>query len=101
MGKSQTTEKAFIKLGNEGVDGAVSKDSKVIGTYFHGIFDNEEFTLRYLNKVRLSFNIAEEKDSFNYRKYKNEQYDKLASIVRESLDMKKIYSILDEGTKCQ
>jgi len=40
-------------------------------------------------------------ESFNYRKYKNEQYDKLASIVRESLDMKKIYSILDEGTKCQ
>lgn len=101
MGKSQTTEKAFIKLSNGEVDGALSKDSKVIGTYFHGIFDNEEFTLRYLNKVRLSFNIAEEKDSFNYRKYKNEQYDKLASIVRESLDMKKIYSILDEGTKCQ
>ncbi|WP_197283199.1 cobyric acid synthase [Clostridium intestinale] len=101
MGKSITTEKAFIKLSNEEVDGAVSKDSKVIGTYFHGIFDNEEFTLRYLNKVRKSFNIVEEKESFNYRKYKNEQYDKLASIVRESLEMKKIYSILDEDIKCQ
>lgn len=101
MGKSQTTEKAFIKLSNGEVDGAVSKDSKVIGTYFHGIFDNEEFTLRYLNKVRKSFNIVEEKESFNYRKYKNEQYDKLAYIVRENLDMKKIYSILNEGTKCQ
>ena len=101
MGKSQTAEKAFIKLSNEEVDGAVSKDSKVIGTYFHGIFDNEEFTLRYLNKVRKYFNIAEEKESFNYRKYKNEQYAKLACIVRESLDMKKIHSILDEDIKCQ
>ncbi|WP_326514806.1 cobyric acid synthase [Clostridium intestinale] len=101
MGKSQTTEKAFIKLSNEDVDGAVSKDSKVIGTYFHGIFDNEEFTLRYLNKVRRFFNIDEEKENFNYRKYKNEQYDKLASIVRESLDMKKIHGILDEDIKCQ
>ncbi|WP_238903886.1 cobyric acid synthase [Clostridium sp. YIM B02506] len=101
MGKSQTTEQAFIKLSNGEVDGALSKDLKVIGTYFHGIFDNEEFTLRYLNKVRKYFNIAEEKESFNYRKYKNEQYANLACIVRENLDMKKIHSILDEGTKCQ
>lgn len=101
MGKTHTLEKTFIKLSNGEVDGAISKDSKVIGTYFHGIFDNEEFTLRYLNKVRRFFNIDEEKESFNYRKYKNEQYDKLACIVRENLDMKKIHSILDEDIKCQ
>lgn len=101
MGKSHTLEKAFIKLSNGEVDGVLSNDSKVIGTYFHGIFDNEEFTLRYLNKVRRFFNITEEKESFNYKKYKNEQYAKLACIVRENLDMKKIYSILDEEIKCQ
>ncbi len=30
----------------------------------------------------------------DYRAYKEEQYDKLAEILRESLDMEKIYEIM-------
>ena len=29
--------------------------------------------------------------------YKEEQYDRLADLVRRSLDMKKVYEILDQG----
>jgi adenosylcobyric acid synthase len=33
----------------------------------------------------------------DYWQYKDEQYDKLADVVRESLDMKQIYRIVETG----
>ena len=33
----------------------------------------------------------------DWRTYKEEQYDKLADIIRESLDMERIYQIIEKG----
>ena len=33
-------------------DGAISDDGNVIGTYVHGIFDNDEFRLELINCLR-------------------------------------------------
>ena len=33
-------------------DGAVSNDGNVIGSYLHGIFDNDEFRLVLINHLR-------------------------------------------------
>ena len=33
--------------------------------------------------------------AFDMRSYKEEQYDKLADVVRSALDMEKIYGILE------
>ena len=33
----------------------------------------------------------------DWKAYKEEQYDKLADIIRESLDMEKIYQIIEKG----
>ncbi|MEQ8155400.1 MAG: cobyric acid synthase [Clostridiaceae bacterium] len=88
----------FIKLTSaEGYDGVISHDGRVAGTYFHGIFDCGEFTSEYLNSIRRTFGIREEKEVFSYGKHKDSQYDKLALTVREALDMDKLYKILQEG----
>ena len=34
---------------------------------------------------------------FDARAHKKQEYDKLADLVRSSLDMKKIYEILEQG----
>lgn len=87
----------FIKVsGNDTFDGCISNDKKVIGTYFHGIFDNEEFTLNYLNRVRKYFNITLQREVFNYSEHKERQYIKLAKIVREAIDMDKVREIIEE-----
>ncbi|MCD3297299.1 cobyric acid synthase CobQ, partial [Clostridium botulinum C/D] len=87
------------KIKYENVDGAISKDGRVLGTYIHGIFDNSEFTRSFLNKIRKhkGKDIIEEVPK-DYWEFKNEEYDKLANIVRENLDMKKLYEIVNEGT---
>ena len=33
------------------------------------------------------------------KQYKEEQYDKLADIIRENLDMKMVYEIIERGGK--
>jgi adenosylcobyric acid synthase len=72
-------------------DGAVSSDGNVIGSYLHGIFDNDEFRLGLINKIRegkgLSPMLAEELSSVA----KEGQYDKLAELFRENIDMELIY----------
>lgn len=83
---------------SKGHDGAVNKEETIFGTYIHGIFDNTKFTRNLLNKIR----AARGKESLNeeildYASYKDEQYDKLANIVRENLDVRAIYRILEDG----
>ncbi len=77
-------------------DGTISHDGKVWGTYIHGIFDNDNFRATFLNNIRKSKQLPEVglKNLFD----KEKEYDKLASLVRKSVDMKKIYSIM--GLKC-
>jgi adenosylcobyric acid synthase len=76
-------------------DGAVSPDQKVYGTYLHGIFDNSRFTRAFLNEIRRFKGLGARDDyPSDYWQYKEEQYDRLAGIVRENLDLAKIYAIL-------
>ncbi|MGI6686151.1 MAG: cobyric acid synthase [Bacillota bacterium] len=88
------TEKGRTAL----TDGAVNTERTVFGTYLHGIFDNASFTRSFLNLVRKAKNLAPLASTVpDYWQYKDEQYDKLADVVRESLDMKQIYRIVETG----
>ncbi len=79
-------------------DGLVSEDRSVFGTYMHGIFDSSEFARSFLNMVRERKGLAPlANTALNYWEYKESQYDKLADIVRDNLDMKKLYEILEAG----
>lgn len=85
--------------GAEQFEGAVNETGNVFGTYLHGIFDNFNWTGKLLNNLRRRRGLPEIDDQLpkSYRDYKEQEYDKLAAIVRESLDMKKIYRIIEEG----
>jgi len=62
------------------------------GTYIHGIFDNSVVINQILNKN----NSTESAPDFNYKTFKQEQYDKLADLVRQHTDMDLIYKNLKE-----
>lgn len=87
----------FIDL-NGGFDGALSDNKKIAGTYFHGIFDNGIFTRKYINFVRKSFGINPYIGEINdYKQYKNSQYEKLADVIEQNIDMDKILRIMEDG----
>ena len=79
-------------FGDEKLKGAV-KDN-IAGTYIHGIFDNSEFTSHFLNEVRKLKGLDRIDENFSYSDYKNREYDKLAEVLRENIDIKKIYEIM-------
>ncbi len=73
-------------------DGAVSPDGRVLGTYLHGLFDNDDFRRAFLGLFRRG-----EGSPVSFARRKEEGYDRLADLLRRSLDMDRIRRILDEG----
>jgi adenosylcobyric acid synthase len=67
-------------------DGAVGDDGTVFGTYLHGLFDNERFRKGLLQNIKPSYRLSGMPS-------KEEQYNKLADLVRGSLDIERIYEI--------
>lgn len=79
-------------------DGAISSNGKVWGTYFHGIFDNDEFRMAFVNYLRKQkgFEPIGELEGYSFNHNKQAQYDLLAERIRKNLDIDKIYQILNE-----
>ena len=40
--------------------------------------------------------MPEQKEELSFNEFKEREYDKLAKLLRENLDMKEIYKILDK-----
>ena len=67
-------------------------DAKCMGTYIHGILDNPAFINFLLQPWQKKIDKAIQ--SFDYQAFKEEQYDKLATHIRQHVDMDKVYQIL-------
>jgi adenosylcobyric acid synthase len=80
-------------------DGAISTDGRVWGTYIHGLFDNDGFRRSFVDSLRKIKDLlpVREKAEFDYRTFKEEAYDRLAAVLRETLDIRKIYQISGLG----
>ena len=83
----------------ESLAGAARKDGLAWGTYIHGIFDNDAFRRQFLNALRTRRGWQPLPVTLHYRQEKEAKYDRLARIVRESLDMKRLRQIMEEGIK--
>ncbi len=69
-------------------DGVVSENGLVLGTYIHGIFDNDEFRRSLLDALRLRKGLpALAGQTLTYSAQKEAAYDRLADLVRANLDM--------------
>ena len=69
------------------------------GTYVHGIFDKAEVAETIVCALMKEKGMEPEVGglSFDYEKYREEQYNRLADTMRKYLDMEAIYRILEEG----
>jgi len=79
-------------------DGAATEDVRIWGTYIHGLFDNDIFRANVIHMLKRG------KDGFRpgdrviiHCERKEEGYRKLAKVVRDNIDMEKIYNIAGLG----
>ncbi len=93
--KSQVPVFKIIRRGRDNVelmDGLKTEDGKIWGTYMHGIFENDFFRRKFLDSIRLGKGLQPLKMAAKYNR--EDEYDKLAEVVRRNIDMDEIYRIM-------
>ncbi len=79
---------------SRGQESGIRSQGNIFGTYVHGIFDNDDFRRQFLNAVRLKKNLEPLTSTRNVRAEKQKNYERLARIVRESLNMELLRKIM-------
>lgn len=73
---------------DDGTPDGCRQDARCMGTYLHGVFDNPWFIRHLLAPLDLAVR------EFDYKAFRESQFDQLASHVRQHVDMDKLYHIL-------
>ena len=97
----QTAEKAGSAVGEKAPErnGSMSssEDGTVIGTYIHGLFDEEEFRdafLAYICRRKSAERHTAPGKKQTYREFREQQLCDLADMMRKNLDIAAIYRIM-------
>ncbi|MBN6186771.1 cobyric acid synthase [Aneurinibacillus sp. BA2021] len=97
LGKTvrEAGSRPLFVLGEGHTDGTITEDERIWGTYLHGVFHNRAFTRAWLNDIRkrqgrpvVDGMVKTEAER------REESYTALAALVREHLDMQKLYDII-------
>ena len=68
-----------------------SGHNNVYGSYIHGLFDSGDIAYTMVKAIAVRKGADVDKiNNYNYKEYKEKQYDILADTIRENVDMDKI-----------
>ncbi|MGX9134580.1 cobyric acid synthase [Rummeliibacillus sp. JY-2-4R] len=98
LGKTIIEDKngsAFLSLSDGRTDGAVAMNGQIIGTYFHGIFNNREFTRKIVNQLRNKKGLEPLNEEVKSDAERREAaYQLLANHVKQNIDLEKVYEMI-------
>jgi adenosylcobyric acid synthase len=83
---------AFALLSDGKSDGCISSDTRIFGTYLHGIFDDDAFRHTFINAARAFHRLNSASGFEDWKQKREANLNRLATEVRESLNMPKILS---------
>ncbi|KZX75266.1 cobyric acid synthase CobQ [Oleiphilus sp. HI0009] len=86
----ESLDRPFIHYENGNSDGAVSLDSNIAGTYWHGLLDTPDALTSVLNWA--GFKVKEQLD---YQAVREASIERLAVAFDESIDMENVLSFLE------
>ena len=70
--------------------GIATSDGRILGTYLHGLFDNDKLRTGLINWVK-GGDYPAPIDEFSYRSFKENNYDRLADVVESHVDVEDIF----------
>ncbi len=85
----------FVHLKEGHDDGVINHQGNVLGTYLHGIFDNDQFRKFILDIIRKNKGLETKDQEATFDEFKESQYIELANILRSSLDVDQIIQIMN------
>ena len=96
MGRTEAAPSAQCRKLNTFTDGSSEGcyvDSRTMGTYIHGILDNQQVIDSLLAPFAAKGNIP----AISYSDFKQQQYDMLADHVRNHINMPLLYKIMSSN----
>ena len=106
MGISESDGEKMLSL-KDAVTGKTPKEDglctdHVYGCYVHGIFDRAEVTETVVRALlRQKGYSGGHVKAIGQAEYKESQYDSLAKIIRDNIDMEAVYRMIREGAKAR
>lgn len=91
------SETPFIKLDDNRTDGAITAHGQIWGTYFHGIFDNDQFRRNWLNYLRQRKNLLPITTLRNYKEWREYNLTQLGNLIKENLNMEYLMKLIENG----
>jgi adenosylcobyric acid synthase len=82
------------------VDGCISPDSRIFGTYLHGLFDGDDFRHAFILAARKFRHLAPATEFSDWGSKRRESIDRLARTVSKSLNLPKIFQWVELGYQC-
>lgn len=84
----------WLKIHGE-TDGVMNSQGNVLGTYLHGIFDDGRLFSAIADRIRLQRGEEGKKEEpVSFDEFREKEFDRIAAIVRASLDMDAVYRII-------
>ena len=88
-------ERQPLLLLEDGPDGFIEDGGRLIGTYVHGLFDNDEFRESWLSRIADAHGRAWPRASLpSPRSRRERSYDDLAAHLRQHLDLARLHALL-------
>ena len=86
----------FLYLNGESTpDGVCNTRGNVLGSYLHGLFDTGTLWQAIVNRVRAEKGLeADTGVPMTMAEYREREFDRMAAIVRQNLDMDAVYQII-------
>jgi adenosylcobyric acid synthase len=73
------------------IDGCVSPDSRIFGSYLHGLFDGDAFRHAFIRGARAFRHLTPAASLNNWESKRQESLERLARVVSQSLDIPTIF----------
>ena len=84
----------WLRIGKR-VDGVMNAQGNVLGSYLHGLFDDGQLFAAIAAHIRREKGItAEYQAPVSFEAFREREFDRIADIVRASVDMDMIYRII-------
>lgn len=88
----------FVTLSDR-IDGFISDDKQIIGTYFHGIFHNDLFRETLLNQIRHLKGLTPINNRASFAQKREAGFNQLAKVVRENIQLDRIKKMIIDFQK--
>ncbi|WP_042198403.1 cobyric acid synthase [Paenibacillus camerounensis] len=80
--------------GQEELEGWGTPDGRIWGTYLHGLFHNDRLRRSWLDGIRQAKGLIPLEATFSAAGLREQEFNRLASSVRENLNMEAVYAIM-------